>query len=47
MDEVQLVRSLAEAYTAAWCSQDAASVAAYYEENGTWLKPMRAGELIS
>jgi hypothetical protein len=33
-DRVQLVRSFAERYTAAWCSHDAASVAAFYEENG-------------
>jgi predicted ester cyclase len=29
------MRSFAEAYTAAWCSQDAASVASFYEENGS------------
>ena len=29
------IRSLAERYTAAWCSQDAASVAAFYSHNGT------------
>jgi len=29
------IRSLAEAYTAAWCSQNAASVAACYEEDGS------------
>ena len=34
-DKVQLIRSFAEAYTAAWCSQDAARVAAFYEENGS------------
>lgn len=27
-DDAQAIRSFAEAYTAAWCSQDAASVAA-------------------
>lgn len=32
---VQAIRSFAEAYTAAWCSQDAASVAAFYEEKGS------------
>jgi steroid delta-isomerase-like uncharacterized protein len=34
-DHEQLIRSFAEAYTAAWCSQDPASVAALYEENGS------------
>jgi ketosteroid isomerase-like protein len=34
-DSLQLIRRLAEAYTAAWCSQDAASVAGFYEENGS------------
>jgi predicted ester cyclase len=34
-DKVQLIRSFAEAYTAAWCSQDAANIAAFYEENGS------------
>jgi predicted ester cyclase len=29
------IRSLAEAYTAAWCSQNPASVAAFYDENGS------------
>jgi uncharacterized protein (TIGR02246 family) len=29
------VRDLAERYTAAWCSQDAASVAAFYSPNGS------------
>jgi steroid delta-isomerase-like uncharacterized protein len=33
-DQLQSVRRLAEAYTAAWCSQNAASVAAFFEENG-------------
>jgi len=30
------LRDLAQRYTAAWCSQDAASVAAFYSQNG-WL----------
>lgn len=34
-DNLQVIRSFAEAYTAAWCGQDAASVAAFYEENGS------------
>lgn len=34
-DSVQAIRSFAEAYTAAWCSQDAAGVAAFFEENGS------------
>ena len=29
------IRSLAEAYTSAWCSQEPERVAAYYEENGS------------
>jgi steroid delta-isomerase-like uncharacterized protein len=29
------LRSLAEAYTAAWCSQDAARVASFYAEEGS------------
>jgi len=29
------LRSFAEAYTAAWCSQDAARVAAFYAEDGS------------
>jgi uncharacterized protein (TIGR02246 family) len=29
------LRRFAEAYTAAWCSQDAASVASFYEEDGS------------
>ena len=29
------LRSFAEAYTAAWCSQNAASVAAFYEESAS------------
>jgi uncharacterized protein (TIGR02246 family) len=35
LDREQLIRSLAETYTAAWCSQNAASVAACYEEDGS------------
>ena len=31
----QSIRSFAERYTAAWCSQDPASVAACYDENGS------------
>lgn len=31
----QSIRRFAEAYTAAWCSQNAASVAACYDENGS------------
>ena len=34
MDKDEL-RELATRYTAAWCSQDPASVAAFYAENGT------------
>jgi steroid delta-isomerase-like uncharacterized protein len=34
-DRVKSMRTFAEAYTAAWCSQDAASVASFYEENGS------------
>ena len=34
-DSLQLIRSFAEAYTAAWCSQDAARVASFYAENGS------------
>lgn len=34
MDESKL-RELATGYTAAWCSQDPASVAAFYSENAT------------
>ena len=34
-DKTQLIRALAEAYTAAWFSQDAAGVAAFYEEGGS------------
>ena len=29
------IRSLAEAYTSAWCSQEPERVAAYYDENGS------------
>ncbi|MEK6288020.1 MAG: ester cyclase [Acidobacteriota bacterium] len=32
---VDRLRSFAEAYTAAWCSQDAARVAAFYAEDGS------------
>ncbi len=35
MPEEQSIRQLAEAYAAAWCSQNAASVAAFYDENGS------------
>ena len=34
-DSVKSMRTLAEAYTAAWCSQDAARVASFFEENGS------------
>jgi steroid delta-isomerase-like uncharacterized protein len=34
-NNVELIRSFAEAYTTAWCSQNAASVAACYEEGGS------------
>ena len=34
-NNVLKLRSFAEAYTAAWCSQDAASVAAFYEESAS------------
>lgn len=34
-DRMQGVRSFAERYTAAWCSQDPASVAAFFDENGS------------
>ncbi len=33
--DAQLIRRLTETYTAAWCSQNAASVAACYDENGS------------
>jgi uncharacterized protein (TIGR02246 family) len=35
IDKTNPIRTLAEAYTAAWCSQNAASVASFYEENGS------------
>jgi uncharacterized protein (TIGR02246 family) len=35
LDKTKLIRTLAEEYTAAWCSQNAASVASCYEENGS------------
>ena len=35
LDKTKPVRALAEAYTAAWCSQNAASVASFYDENGS------------
>lgn len=35
-EELARLRSFAKGYTAAWCSRDAASVAAFYEDNG-WL----------
>jgi uncharacterized protein (TIGR02246 family) len=35
LDKTKLIRALAEGYTAAWCSQNAASVASFYEENGS------------
>ena len=34
-NNLQSIRSFAEAYTAAWCSQNASSVAACYEGNGS------------
>ena len=34
-DRVKSLRRFAEAYTAAWCSQDAASVASFYAENSS------------
>jgi uncharacterized protein (TIGR02246 family) len=34
-NNLQSIRALAESYTAAWCSQNPASVAACYEENGS------------
>jgi steroid delta-isomerase-like uncharacterized protein len=34
-DYFSRLRSFAEAYTAAWCSQDAARVAAFYAEDGS------------
>jgi uncharacterized protein (TIGR02246 family) len=35
LDEINPIRALADGYTAAWCSQNAASVASFYEENGS------------
>jgi steroid delta-isomerase-like uncharacterized protein len=35
MPDPQSIRRFAETYTAAWCSQNAASVAALYDENGS------------
>lgn len=35
MPDAQSIRRFAETYTAAWCSQNAASVAALYDENGS------------
>ncbi len=34
-DDSARLRSFAEAYTAAWCSQDAARVASFYAEDGS------------
>jgi ketosteroid isomerase-like protein len=34
-DSVLVIRTFAEEYTAAWCSQNAASVAAFYEQEGS------------
>jgi predicted ester cyclase len=34
-EDLSVIQRLAEGYTAAWCSHDAASVAAFYEENGS------------
>ena len=34
-NNVQAMRRFAEAYTAAWCSQNAASVAAFFAETGS------------
>ena len=34
-NNLQSIRNFAEAYTAAWCSQNAASVASFFEENGS------------
>jgi len=34
-DNFEKIRRFAEAYTAAWCSQNAASVAPCYEESGS------------
>jgi len=35
LDKTKLIRALAEEYTVAWSSQNAASVASFYEENGS------------
>jgi ketosteroid isomerase-like protein len=35
LDKTNLIRELAEGYTAAWCSQNAARVASFYEETGS------------
>jgi predicted ester cyclase len=35
LDKTKPIRALAEGYTAALCSQNAASVASFYEENGS------------
>ena len=35
LDKANLIRLLAEGYTAAWGSQNAANVASFYEENGS------------
>jgi uncharacterized protein (TIGR02246 family) len=35
LDKTKLIRALAEGYNAAWCSQNPASVASFYEENGS------------
>jgi steroid delta-isomerase-like uncharacterized protein len=34
-EDLDRLQSFAEAYTAAWCSQDAARVASFYAENGS------------
>lgn len=34
-DSLKGIRRFAEAYTAAWCSQNAAGVASFYAENGS------------
>jgi len=35
MSEAQVVEAMAAKYTAAWCSQNPASVAAHYSDNGS------------
>jgi len=35
LDKAKIIRALAEAYTAAWCSQNAARVASFYEDTGS------------